>query len=284
MMTRASGIALALILVHAGGCSKEKGPIETETCRNDEECEGRRICIRGMCEEPEGMVAMSEGRAPCRAHGDCELSGRCTTKDGQCVVASSADCEMCTECRREGRLTPKDGECVVGSDADCRKSPPCKQGRCTARNGKCVVASDADCRSSEDCKQHGLCAMGPQRRCMALTDGHCERSTFDCPVFGRCKVKAGRCAFGGASDADCRTGRGSEDFNPCAHDGLCTVEGGFCVARSDADCKRSVLCRRNGRCTATEGECVAGSGADCRQSEWCEHTKACTADKGRCVQ
>lgn len=42
-------------------------------------------------------------------------------------------------CKATGKCTSRDGECVVGSDADCQRSALCdKAGRCVKSDDRCV--------------------------------------------------------------------------------------------------------------------------------------------------
>ncbi len=76
--------------------------------------------------------------------------------------------------------------------------------------------------------------------------------------------------------ADCRRMLG------CRMGGLCTPQESWCVAASDADCRRSEYCEL-GRCTATGGWCVVGSDADCSRSRLCALKGWCTAKANACV-
>ena len=70
---------------------------------------------------------------------DAVADGRCTAKDGQCVVGKDEDCKPLEDCKKYGRCTAKDGKCVATSDADCAQSEKCKDfGHCTAKDGRCV--------------------------------------------------------------------------------------------------------------------------------------------------
>lgn len=69
----------------------------------------------------------------------------------------------------------------------------------------------------------------------------------------------------------------------CTDVGLCTTEGGMCVAASDDDCRPSAVCRQKGYCAAQGGKCVASSDQDCKQSEWCKQYGMCSLDSRDCV-
>ena len=69
----------------------------------------------------------------------------------------------------------------------------------------------------------------------------------------------------------------------CVTAGLCTTEGGMCVAADDADCRQAEVCRQKGYCAASEGKCVAARDEDCKQSEWCKQYGMCSIENHDCI-
>jgi TPR repeat protein len=75
----------------------------------------------------------------------------------------------------------------------------------------------------------------------------------------------------------------------CSSDASCAYhydreagEGG-CVAKTNAHCRQSDLCKEQGKCTHSSGECVASQAADCEASSRCKERGECTAGGTSCV-
>jgi serine/threonine-protein kinase len=69
----------------------------------------------------------------------------------------------------------------------------------------------------------------------------------------------------------------------CADVGACGKSGDSCIVRSDADCRRSDLCRNFGRCTNVGGTCTATSASDCAASSRCKVYGQCGLSGNACV-
>jgi len=77
------------------------------------------------------------------------------------------------------------------------------------------------------------------------------------------------------SDEDCRI--------PCLREGRCSAEEGRCVARSEADCRQSLVCGYHGECARQGDRCVVGDAEDCRVSEGCRQDGSCSLKGSRCA-
>jgi hypothetical protein len=73
-----------------------------------------------------------------------------------------------------------------------------------------------------------------------------------------------------------------ESTPQCAHYGLCSWNGGACVA-TQSSCSQSWQCREFGFCTEQAGQCMIGGDSDCGQSNACRMQGLCAADGQRCV-
>lgn len=84
----------------------------------------------------------------------------------------------------------------------------------------CAATSDSDCADSWVCATKGRCVVSTRRICEVSAEG--------CKASDRCKTL-----------------------------GLCTLKGTTCVAATDADCGRSMVCTgANRACKPDSGECV----------------------------
>ncbi len=130
--------------------------------------------------------------------------------------AESVVCEMDGLCSHD----PSEG-CVARSEELCRASRSCVQhGRCTLTEGRCLIASDDDCEAALVCKE----------------DQSCQR------ILGWDNVA--QCV------PECHK------REPCRAAGYCQQKGDRCLPGSDADCRRSEICRRLGRCiVGPDGHC-----------------------------
>jgi hypothetical protein len=221
------------------------------------------------------------GDEDCKATDNCRRMGECHARDGKCVAVSDDDCKHLSKCTEEGRCAAREGRCVVTeegcratsmcksvascsvngtmcwlmSDADCRFHDGCAaSGSCVKRGPICVAGSDEDCERSQRCREDGACARAPKTERCITKDEHCLLSKM-CEAWGMCKRVGDRCEFGAKSDAACRRGRGTENHNPCRFHGYCSVKDGYCTALTDADCRRSDLCKQANRCKADKGVC-----------------------------
>jgi len=72
---------------------------------------------------------------------DCTRFGKCTVREGICVVGSAEDCERSELCKRQGYCGFTGGKCVLESNADCQKSDICRvSGRCTYDSSRTAAA------------------------------------------------------------------------------------------------------------------------------------------------
>ncbi|MFO0548965.1 MAG: hypothetical protein U0271_11300 [Polyangiaceae bacterium] len=95
-----------------------------------------------------------------------------------------------------------------------------------------------------------------------------------CGPSGRCVVDGGRCVAG--SEADCAASEG------CKARGLCALRAGACVVGSEADCAASEACVKGGYCALRGDHCGPGTDADCRRSPECSHQGKCALVGDRC--
>jgi len=173
----------------------------------------------------------------------------------QCRARRSAPSQQITHTRRarppherrwRGDHTQQGGACSpyalgkclfpAATNSECsrehgsRRIDPCKtRGWCTAKGGVCRATSDEDCKRSEVCEKTGSCV-----------------------------ARNGECVVAAKSDADCRRGHGSLNWDHCQTSGRCSASDGTCIATKDEHCKQSQLCRESGKCTARDGKCALG--------------------------
>ena len=129
-----------------------------EACSAHDQCQTGLHCVGLVCKD------LTPGPDPCLKGAFCKQSGRCTSKDGECIVGSDADCRLSDQCEKDGRcaLGIKHGypQCLATSDADCKATKRCKDnGKCTAKEGECIIGSDADCKASKYCTLTGKCTV-----------------------------------------------------------------------------------------------------------------------------
>ena len=156
----------------------------------------------------------------------------------------------------------------------------CIEGAYVCDAGVCMPTSAADCEVSADCVQLGRCGF-VDGKCV-LTEAGCAHSEIACGLGGGCHLGAdGKC--GATSDADCQGSCvGCSFAGPCATSGDCYQANGTCVARDDADCKKSQQCAFAGNCTLLGEACSAATDSDCARSEVCLTAGQCAAIDGHC--
>jgi hypothetical protein len=142
LVTRSTLAACALMLVV--GCeeeAKQAAPAPArakagEKCAKDGDCADGLACNEEKTCEKADAVA---GRKKCAAAPECKKVGKCSWKDGKCVVGKTADCKGSDECAARGLCTFEFGACAAHDDNDCKNAIMCTDfGECTARGGKCV--------------------------------------------------------------------------------------------------------------------------------------------------
>jgi len=77
---------ILLVLTLAAGCKASEG----EACAKPEDCGSGLTCSpspRNLCDTPATMATMA-----CQESPRCTEDGRCTAKDGECIVTCAADC------------------------------------------------------------------------------------------------------------------------------------------------------------------------------------------------
>lgn len=227
------------------------------------------------------------------SNADCSsvcMFGKCTAKDGRCVVGSDADCAGALGCAASGLCIARSGVCVVGDDTACKTSRECTTaGLCFAREGRCAAAAQDDCTRSENCKKYGQCTFDTDH-CGLGSDADCKASGA-CAARGECKFVAGKCSPGSA--ADCRQSK-------LCDQGRCDLRAGSCVFGSQQDCDKdptwgghslyeastgscapqcakSSVCIDLGKCTPKDGRCATTSDAECRASTYCKSEGNCHA-------
>lgn len=112
----------------------------------------------------------------------CKALGWCTPVGQTCEATKDADCAAAWCCETEGRCTAKDGKCVVASDKasdeGCHTLPGCKaKGLCTwnAAKGACVAYWVKDCTEADVCKQSGKCSTGGGVCCEVAYNNKCQK-------------------------------------------------------------------------------------------------------------
>lgn len=105
---RALGLGLIAGLLWLGGCKGEGNPCDEKT-----PCQEGMHCFDGVCETEETVTKL------CRASPTCTELGRCTPKDGACVVGSAEDCTQSEGCetRKECTFDATTGRCVADTPA-----------------------------------------------------------------------------------------------------------------------------------------------------------------------
>jgi hypothetical protein len=146
------------------------------------------------------------------------------------------------------------GPCTPMSSSECAQGINCTDlGECGYEDGGCVLTDEGCAHSAIPCGLSGLCHMGSDGACVAMSDSDCQQTCTGCAFKGPCAT-TGRCSqVNGAcvanKDSDCKK---SEQ---CAFAGLCTLQGDACIASTDADCTTSEVCRTAGQCDAVNGRC-----------------------------
>jgi hypothetical protein len=266
---------------HNGECAVvvELGPLPDLSCapRLDEHCRSSMVCESlGRC-SMQGTRCAAVTDADCAETRDCRIEGRCSAVDGECVIAKRSDCARTSGCRAYGRCSPHEGRCMVRTAADCAQSARCRDGGfCRPYRNDCVLSKAEACERGPACRDHGLCAAQGDR-CVARDDDHCRKSN-DCKVRGHCgMIESDEDRWCGAvSEEDCAASVSCHDW------GLCTLDGGRCVA-DDESCRLSKDCVARGFCSARDGRCVNPLGEDrCRATTGCVKEGKCTLVEGRC--
>ena len=182
---------------------------------------------------------------PCNQSTDCALHGRCTLRDGSCVIATAQDCLASQDCVRRGHCMPLGRFCVVVTEQDCLASRDCAlHGHCALRDGSCVIPTgDAPAASAKIVPVTGAPARG--------TDDYCAR-TKDCAESGFCSWRSDtrQCAL--TSDEDCGRTKGCRQHGDCTLIFTQDAEGerdASCGPGTTADCRMTSGCRQNGECT-----------------------------------
>ena len=139
-----------------GRCSAgDAGCVATDgTCRRSNEC------LRGgACAEVDGGCRPTFS-PHCRISGICHRYGSCAFDEveEQCLAASTEHCAASVfSCGYHGRCTYRDGSCVVASAADCRESRLCKEyGYCAVDDDSCVPGTRRDCAAATRCRPDPL--------------------------------------------------------------------------------------------------------------------------------
>ncbi|MCK6548315.1 hypothetical protein L6R52_20880 [Myxococcota bacterium] len=245
-----TGVAAALALASVSACRDQGGTftprvdsgVETLTCNTTADCNGRGICMSGVC----------EAVTTCQSDSDCTAEGKvCHSRRSYCVQCDGTHPNECPE----GQTCQFDFTCVsIGggrADGGDNDAGACS-GSCTDRT---MCGADQVCTNGACCP--------PPARCF---------SPADCPANRpECNGATGQC-FGGDScvaDGDCNT-------QPGCGGGACICSNGSCRARPD-ECQGDADCLSNGQydgrfclLTSPPKRCVNAPGcasdADCVQS------------------
>lgn len=142
----------------------------------------------------------------------------------------------------------------------------------------CVVGACSR-KAGDACAQDKPCAEG--LACLGDKCAKCEDSDA-CKLRGQCVARQNRCVVPASADQACREGHGSEGYNPCEREGLCTAVAGVCVASAEG-CKSGRMCKSAGACSLEDGRCVAKTDADCTSAAVCLEIGQCSARDGVCA-
>ncbi len=227
-----------------------------------------------------GASGCEERRAD-RCKLECKEHGRCTERGGRCVATSADDCRRSSACEKQGRCAHVAEECRATAEI-CGARPDCAaRGICGEKDGQCAAITAAHCKPTEGCRVEGRCS-AVEGTCIAQQED-CANSEA-CRRFSRCSANAGTCGTFGASDCE----RGEL----CRDQGYCTFVKDHCALTSREDCERTDGCKKLGMCSfvADTGKsrssktpgCVIGSDADCRKSLVCKEQKFCRKGERAC--
>ncbi len=148
------------------------------------------------------------------------------------------------------------GTMDAGTPMDCTQL--CQEwGDCESQNGRCIATEQGCAGSHTNCGISGLCHLGTDGLCTALSDADCRTPSAVAPP-------------------------GTTAWGACAIYGNCYAAGGRCVAQQDQDCKMAEQCGYAGHCTLQNNRCVAATDMDCAASDLCRTQKKCVAVMGTC--
>ena len=188
--------------------------------------------------EKEAEQAVARFAQACASSRDCYAAGACGVVDEECAPTQVSHCARSGLCRQRGQCDLREGVCVVSSSDHCLRSKLCSEdGRCGLVDGVCHPQNDDHCAKSKKCRDAGSCSF-VDGTC-APTDEYCK-TWRRCPVEGACTAVNGRCVL---TDEGCASTAG------CAESGECSARGEACWPGSDADCRRSRVCKDKGACT-----------------------------------
>lgn len=236
------------------------GACGAQSCRDDDDCPGRR-CLERWC--------LPRASDRCADDVDC-ASGACG-EGGVCLLDLCPPSGCAAGCAGDGDCAA-DGYCAA--DGLCRdgcRAGGCPGALCDLETRRCLTvqcAADGDCPSEAYCAADGVCLPG----CRLDPDpcpGRCDRATrrCGCAIDDDCPADA-FCADDGVCRPGCRVGG-------CA-DGVCDLARRACVqplCARDADCGSDMACGLDDRCHPARGPLPAE--AACAQPEQCA--------SGRCV-
>lgn len=234
-----------------------------------ERCAASKACAeRGACayisdtEERFFPTLWATGIGP-DGEKECSRSGGVTDaqrlqEDFGCYPTTDAHCEQSRGCREGGRCVLLEPDrwrdppscttpATLAFEKDCSRTTDCLvYGKCTRLGTSCIVGPEQDCADTPACERHGRCER-VGGRCLATEDSHCRDAANTCTFFGRCTAQDGECV---ATTASCRASTG------CTNSGACSVREGRCERVTDADCRRSKLCKERRLChLASDGSC-----------------------------
>lgn len=202
----------------------------------------------------------TSGKHPCRAKDGLNANSR--------VHFIEENKALHLGCRASKQTCPRSTECA-------------KWGQCSGPQHdqlNCYVGSDADCAQSQRCQQQNSCVAG-LGRCLTACSRKDALKGVELPLREISYLRIGVACMPYAGEKDCAKTKA------CALYGLCSNQSGFCVADSDAACRRAQTCSEWGGCIALEtGECGAAMDVDCRQSRACKEDGRCQVERGECVR
>ncbi len=207
-------------------------------------------------------------------------------KRGKCdACAKDDDCDTGLACTAlKVCKAPDDPKfaCTV----DCTATEECMEnGRCDLRGGQCVAGTPDRCLQSAGCREFGWCSLGEYGLCGITGDSDCAKSDLYCRQRGLCAAakSENRWYCVAKTDAGCKASDLCRTAERCAAvNGECGFNDESCRKGSNAS-----FCKSYGQCSAVDGGCGVRSSDDCKNSDGCLHDGECTAvlnSEGRRLQ
>ena len=234
---------------------------DPDPCTLSKDCAGTKVCINGLCQDP-------EPNTPCVEDTDCTGDQVCTENKCEKPVpcTTTTDCPASLVCLL--KVCKEQIPCQTRQD--CPEGASCMQGRCDD-TVPCTEASDCaaglscyngQCEDPILCETDGDCPFG-----LICEEGTCENP--DCTQDSDCSASQ-VCSSGRCVAKNCQSGFDCGE-NGCCKDGVCSSD---CSPEDCCDeagnCDPSCMCLsceaafNSSQCVCTNGGCEEGK--ECVQS------------------